>query len=380
MIEFELSSSQKEKIVSFLFIGGAIGAAIGGTICDTIGRKKAIFITDIMFIIGAFILSSSQTFFQILIGRIIVGFAVAVSGIADVAYLHEISPVKYRGAIVSVNEACISLGFLISYIVGYAISQWNEINGWRYMFGLGSCIAVFQFVGMIFMPESPIWLRSNGRSGEADIVFGLIRQDGDDKVEEVSMVMMGVNQSNEIENNETIEDYGLDQNNGQREESYQTSSKGSNANSREITRELMMSPSQDSTESFTSENGVLNAFLTSYRQALIAAFLASMQQFCGHPNVLNFAPEIFEQVGVASLFSTVLVGILKFIVTCFVIWKIEHFGRKYLLILGMGSISISLFLLSVAFSSRDDEGGMPIFPKILAIVGIFGVAGGYACR
>jgi len=44
----------------------------------------------------------------------VVGIGVAVSGIADVSYLHECSPIEWRGSIVSVNEACISLGMFIS--------------------------------------------------------------------------------------------------------------------------------------------------------------------------------------------------------------------------------------------------------------------------
>ena len=47
-------------------------------------------------------------------GRFVVGIGVAVSGIADVSYLHECSPIEWRGSIVSVNEACISLGMFIS--------------------------------------------------------------------------------------------------------------------------------------------------------------------------------------------------------------------------------------------------------------------------
>jgi len=123
-------------VVSFLYIGGIIGSVLGGTLCDVSGRKRAILFTDIFFIIGSTILFFSDSFEAVLLGRIIVGFAVAVSGIADVAYLHEISPVEWRGAIVSVNEACISFGFLVSYITGYGVATLDPDNGWRIMFGL----------------------------------------------------------------------------------------------------------------------------------------------------------------------------------------------------------------------------------------------------
>jgi hypothetical protein len=40
-----------------------------------------------------------------------------------------------------------------------------------------------------------------------------------------------------------------------------------------------------------------------------------MQNFCGHPNVLNFAPEIFAQIGFTSetdqLISTTFIGVVS---------------------------------------------------------------------
>jgi len=105
--EFLLSPSHQEMIVSFLYLGCCIGAAIGGAFCDAAGRKRTICITDLVFLLGAVVLSYANSLGQLLLGRVIVGIAVSVSGIADVAYLHEISPPQWRGAIVSVNEACI---------------------------------------------------------------------------------------------------------------------------------------------------------------------------------------------------------------------------------------------------------------------------------
>ena len=129
-----------------------------------------------------------------------VGFAVAVSGIADVAYLHEIASVwdederqshgasgaamrasnilsnevrsaqgehfeegggeeeshsggGSRGSVVSVNEAAIALGFLLAYGVAFAFDDTSD-EAWRLLFGVGGVIALLQFGGMVFMPES----------------------------------------------------------------------------------------------------------------------------------------------------------------------------------------------------------------------------------
>jgi MFS family permease len=44
------------KAVSILYVGGAIGACIGGSLCDLIGRKVTIILTDVVFILGAVLL------------------------------------------------------------------------------------------------------------------------------------------------------------------------------------------------------------------------------------------------------------------------------------------------------------------------------------
>jgi MFS family permease len=131
---FELSDSQAELVVSILYLGGGLGAMIGGTLCDILGRRRTIMGTDLVFILGAIWLFLSNSYEQIIIGRFVVGIAVAVSGIADVSYLHEIAPIEFRGAIVSVNEACISLGFLLAYAAGFHYDS-DDDDEWKIIFG-----------------------------------------------------------------------------------------------------------------------------------------------------------------------------------------------------------------------------------------------------
>jgi len=272
---------------------------------------------------------------MVLLGRF-VGFGVAVSGIADVAYLHEIAPPKFRGALVSCNEACISLGFLLAYIAAYFLTKQEidengepfdeDINGWRYMFGIGGVFAVLQFIGMLFMPESPVWLKEKGHFEEALKVRNQIYGTSSN----IS--------STSIDDDD--EDHNMDQ----------------------------------------SQPDIWIQIPLYYRQAIIALFLAIAQQFCGNTNVLNYAPEIFSQAGMkkdSSLFATLLLGVLKFSMTIFVIFKVEQIGRRKLLIAGTSIISFSLFLIILAFFHVDAETGNVNSP-ILAIIGSMGVVTAYA--
>jgi len=343
---FGLSEKQEEMVVSFLYIGCALGSCIGGYLCDRMGRKKMILLTDLVFVLGALILYSAASFDVVLSGRIFVGFAVAVSGIADVAYLHEISPREYRGAIVSCNEACISLGFLLSYIIGYAFSVKVPNDGWRYMFGIGCVIAVLQFICMLFMPESPVWLRQNQKFDEADAAILRIG------------ASISFDTQDESAQNESVHDDG---------------------DSRQYSSFNINSPQQRGTPHPEELNCV--TMRKYFRQIIIAVFLSVMQHFCGHPNVLNFAPEIFAQIGFDSedgrLISTIFVGVVKFATVCYAIKKVEVLGRRSLLLTGMSIIAISLCTLSLAYLLEGDN-QMSLFGKMIATLSVFGVAGGYS--
>ena len=50
------SLQSNSKAVSILYIGGALGACVGGSLCDRVGRKVTIMLTDIIFIVGALLL------------------------------------------------------------------------------------------------------------------------------------------------------------------------------------------------------------------------------------------------------------------------------------------------------------------------------------
>lgn len=410
----DLTQSQQEMVVSFLYLGGGIGAAVGGSLCDSLGRKSGILITDVIFIIGAVLLYFSWNLPSVLVGRIIVGFGVSVSGVADVAYLHEISPSEWRGSIVSVNEACISLGFLLAYIAGFVMGSIDPNEGWRTLFGLSAPIAVVQFIGMIAMPESPVWLEDQGRYHEAEAALKVIyRGSGvcgntseieDDDSYEMPLSRPGspssVKKRQKISEGSVTPDSsmhsGSSMNLPEKMQAPCATSPAQRHQSSGTSAPFMVSQSSSLESQYSPPSSILSSCWRTVKQnalqfqheveihrqqATIAVFLSMVQQFCGHPNVLNYAPEIFQQVGLASpqssLGATLLIGVIKFIVTCVVIWKIEFLGRRFLLLSGMSTIAVSLALLSVCFFGTDER-QMSSGWGYAATVGVFGVALGYA--
>eukprot|EP00980_Cylindrotheca_fusiformis_P029341 scaffold23340_cov186-Cylindrotheca_fusiformis.AAC.1 len=356
---FALNNSEAEWVVSILYLGGGFGATIGGALCDLFGRRRTILATDILFMIGALWLFLSSSYTQILAGRFVVGIAVAVSGIADVSYLHEIAPIKIRGAIVSANEACISLGFLLAYTAGFVYSNVDD-EEWRLIFAWAGVLALIQFIGMISLPESPIWLMSKGREHESQVALKRITGG------------LGSPLEDDASRPSTMESVGS---------TLHATEPPERLNDIEYPQDPIDSAGFCSSV-LSRFQSVQSLFLRYRRQVYISLFLSITQQFCGQTNVLNYAPYIFAASGENEppSWSTLAIGFVKFVVTVIVIWRIEKVGRRSMLLLGMSMISVGLSALVIAFgsSSRSAESWHNVKGFELALPGVLFVVCGYS--
>ncbi len=81
-------------------------------------------------------------------------------------YLGEASPIEIRGKIIACNVLFITSGQFISYLVCIALG-----DQWRWMLGVAAVPSVIQFIGMLFMPETPVFLFKQEKVEDADIVL-----------------------------------------------------------------------------------------------------------------------------------------------------------------------------------------------------------------
>ena len=157
---YDLSTWEQGMVVSLISAGAVIGCVIGGPLCDYLGRWISIHLQNAIFIAGALTVSLSQSVSTLYIGRLIIGFASALSGIADVAYLTEVSPPEFRGRLSSAYEWLTCVGVLAAFIVDWGLQK--DPEGWRVMFAVPGAFALLQSFAMMWLPESPKWLALNG--------------------------------------------------------------------------------------------------------------------------------------------------------------------------------------------------------------------------
>ena len=170
---FNLGTFEQELVVSLFLIGAILASLTAGHLIDHWGRRIAIIANALVFLIGAIGLSLAQDLTQLLVARVVVGYAVSFSAVAECVYISEISPAERRGELVSLNELGITIGICLAYLVNSAFISMD--GGWRYMFGLSAIPAVVQGIGMVWMPPSPRWLLLKGRVEEAEAALRAFR-------------------------------------------------------------------------------------------------------------------------------------------------------------------------------------------------------------
>lgn len=85
-----LSSGEKELITSITSGGAFIGAIAAGLTADRFGRKGAIYMGCVLFIIGAVLQACAYSLAQMTVGRLVVGFGVGSAAmIVPVSYLER---------------------------------------------------------------------------------------------------------------------------------------------------------------------------------------------------------------------------------------------------------------------------------------------------
>ncbi|KAJ9489700.1 hypothetical protein VN97_g3560 [Penicillium thymicola] len=173
-----LNSSEKELITSLTSGGAFLGALAAGCSADKYGRKLAVFLGCIVFVIGAVLQACAFSLAQMALGRFVIGIGVGSAAMIIPLYIAEVSPAKYRGRMIGLDNMSITGGQLVAYGVGAGLAKVS--HGWRYMVGLGAVPALILAICLYFCPESPRQLMYHGKSEEAARVVAKIFPNGTD--------------------------------------------------------------------------------------------------------------------------------------------------------------------------------------------------------
>ncbi|WP_181806668.1 sugar porter family MFS transporter [Streptomyces shenzhenensis] len=172
-----LTAVTEGMVTSSLLLGAALGAVVGGRQSDARGRRRTILTLAVLFFVGALGATLAPTTAVMIVARFVLGLAVGGASVTVPVYLAEISPAERRGALVTRNELMIVSGQLLAFTSNAVIANVGGESGgvWRWMLVIATVPAVVLWFGMLVMPESPRWLASQARYGDALEVLQQVR-------------------------------------------------------------------------------------------------------------------------------------------------------------------------------------------------------------
>lgn len=329
--EFNLTKIELGWSVASLTLTATLAMMLSGPLSDRLGRRPVLKIAAVLFAISAVASAVAPNFTTLVAARMLGGFGVGAALIIAPMYIGEIAPPAMRGRLVSLNQLNIVIGISAAFFTNYLILHlaqsdlaWATALGldewtWRWMLGIEALPAIFYFLALLAVPESPRWLVMSGRSDDA------------------RRVLENVSDSTQAE-----------------------------ADIRAVEASLNADESTDLAAWSELFGPAMRPVL------MIGISVAILQQITGINSVFFYAPMIFEQSGIgidASFMQAVLVGLVNLVFTVLAMLFIDRLGRRPLLAAGLAGIAVCMLLLAYGFGRTDTN------PTIILI----GILGFVAC-
>lgn len=315
---WSLSSWDKGIITASISVGAVIGAIFSGRVNEWLGRRRTIMAAAVIVVVGTLAATFSPSFVALVLSRLVIGVGIGFSSSTVPTYLSELAPARLRGAMGSLNQIFIVLGILIAFLVSYGL---GSSSNWRAMFAGAIVPAVVLFFGLIALPETPRWLLKNGRADEARSV--LVSSHGTADIDdEISRI-------------------------------------------REVIR-----------LDTVRKGRIRDLWAPWVRPMLIVAMLLAIgQQFSGVNAVNAYFPTMLISLGFATqaaLLSGVLLGVTKFLFTAWVVFVVDRWGRKPLLLIGNVIMVVTLLGAGLSVLNVKDTGTLGVLMLITMVLYLVG--------
>src|SRR6516165_10756754 len=169
--------------VASVLLGCALGAFLAGTVADFMGRRPAMLLSALFFLLSAIGTGTASSAGVFIAARILGGLAIGAASVLSPMYISEVAPAHLRGRLASLQQLAIVLGLFSAFLSNYLIDRaaggasapfWGGAPAWRWMFWMEAVPAAVFLLGTMLIPESPRFLIFRGKCVPAREIFARI--------------------------------------------------------------------------------------------------------------------------------------------------------------------------------------------------------------
>ena len=302
-----LSNVRTGLVVSIFNVGCAVGGIILSKIADMQGRRMALMVSMVIYVVGIIIqIASQHAWYQYFIGRLISGLAVGMVSVVSPLFISEVSPKQIRGTLVCCFQLFITMGIFLGYCTTYGTKKYTDSRQWRVPLGLCFAWAIFLVVGMLSMPESPRYLMEKKKIDEAKKSIARSNKISEEDPfvhTEIQLIQAGID------------------------------------------REALAGKA--------SWKELITGKPKIFRRVIMGIMLQSLQQLTGDNYFFYYGTTIFQAVGMNDSFETsIVLGIVNFASTFAGIYAIEKLGRRMCLLTGSACMFVCFIIYSLLGSQH----------------------------
>jgi MFS transporter, SP family, galactose:H+ symporter len=168
---FSLTAEQAGVTVAVLVVSCFFGAIAAGPISARIGRRPSLALASLLAAAGYALVVVDAGYWGFFTARIVIGLAVGLSAMVAPMFAGEASPVRFRGAVVSLFQLAVTLGMLLAYALPLILGTAD----WQLVVGCGLGVAALCGATLFGVPESPYWLALKGDDARAARAAAILR-------------------------------------------------------------------------------------------------------------------------------------------------------------------------------------------------------------
>ncbi|WP_143305963.1 sugar porter family MFS transporter [Chitinophaga vietnamensis] len=321
---YNMDALLEGSFVGSALAGCILGVSMSGWMGNRFGRRPVMLLSALLFALSAIGCTFAGNAYSLIFFRLIGGIGIGAASVISPMYISELAPPSLRGRMVTYYQLAITIGILAAYFSNAMIQPWRDSEEyflfrdeiWRYMFAVSAIPALLFLVMSGMIPESPRWLAMQGNYAAAQAITAKI-SGPEAAIEEMAMIRSSLS---------------------------------------------------------VAQVKLKDMFSGHYRQALLVGILlAALSQFSGINAVIYYGPSLLEQAGFGlgqALGGQVTIGIVNMLFTLVATYSIDRYGRKPLLLWGIGGAVLSLLATAALFAGHLASGWLVLLP-IMTFIACF---------